>query len=42
MTVATKPESLPLPQGWGDDKLSEFLWQARNNQLVTFAVKRAE
>ena len=42
MTAVPRPENLPLPQGWGDDKLSEFLWLARNNQLVTFALKRSE
>jgi hypothetical protein len=40
----TEPESdeLPPPPGWRDDKLSELLGYARNNQFVIFAKKRAE
>jgi hypothetical protein len=38
----TEPDELPPPPGWRDDKLSEFLGYARNNQFATFAKKQAE
>jgi hypothetical protein len=31
-----KIETIPNPPDWGDDKLSEYLQRARNNQLATF------
>jgi hypothetical protein len=42
MAAAPVQEQLPRPATWGDDKLSEFLGMARNNQFVTFATKNEE
>lgn len=37
-----KIETIPNPAGWGEDKLSEYLQLARNNQLATFVNLRPE
>ena len=34
--MTKKPEKLPDPPGWGDDKLSEFLETAHHNTFATF------
>jgi hypothetical protein len=42
MTNSSKNFKLPLPEppGWGDDELTKFLENARQNQRATFANKR--
>lgn len=41
--LAGMPDAaIPRPLGWGNDKLTEFLDAAQDNQFATFAKKRAE
>lgn len=40
--VQSKVQTKPVPRGWGDDPLTSYLDNYRDNQIATFANKRAQ